>query len=138
MKESTNNTSSITLNLWDGNVAGTLAAPMGATLVASVTLLAGSVGGSYTPTHFTFATPFTLQTGHSYVATLTSTAPANAGWFIKTPNSPPFYTISDPNGNPPPQVPEPSTSAMVGGALALVAGLFKETRKAQTRNRMNP
>jgi hypothetical protein len=131
IKESVNNTSTITLTLWDGNVGGTLAAPTGAILVASVTLLAGSVGSSYTPTSFTFPTPFTLQAGHSYVATLTSSAPANAGWFIKTPNSPPFYTLQDPNGNPPPpQVPEPATSAMVGGALVIVARLKRANRGA--------
>ena len=135
VKESVNNASSITLSLWDGNVGGTLAAPTGATLVASVTLLAGSVGGSYKPTSFTFSTPFTLQTGHSYVATLTSSAPANAGWFIKTPNSPPFYTIQDPSGNPPPHVPEPSTSAMMAGALTLLVGLFnREKRRRGTKN----
>lgn len=132
IKESSNNTSTITFDLWDGNVGGTLASPTGATLVATATIAAGTVGSSYTPTAFTFSTPFTLQVGHSYVATLTSTAPSNAGWFVKTPNSAPYYTVQDPNGDNPPtgsSAPEPSTSTLMGGALLLVAGALKRVRR---------
>jgi len=116
----------ITLSIWDGGVSGTLASPVG-TLVDSVTVAAGTVSSSYTPTDFIFTTPVTILTGHHYTATLTSPTGTNGNqqYDIKGIDTLTINSSTDGGGTSlTPDVPEPSTGLMMLGsaAFALVAG----------------
>ena len=77
----------VTLALWDTTVGATLVPILSGgpfinitgNLVDMVTVPASAVPGTYaTTTSFDFATPYTIQAGHSYIATLTSSTPSKS------------------------------------------------------------
>lgn len=124
IKRGVSNSASITLDLWDGLVGGTPGALTGTNL-GRVTLAAGSVATSYTPTDFLFSTSVMMQTGHRYIATLTSVASTSGAdqYFIKAPQVLTIQTSGDvpvllaaPGG-----VPEPSTWVMMAGFFGVAA-----------------
>jgi len=139
MKVGNNPTDGITLTLWDGNVGGTLASPIG-TVVESKTLPASAVPGSYTAVDIVFDAPVPIQAGHSYVLTLTSDTgqPGNQQYFIKGMD---VLGIQDSlsgtggllpdsaGGTAGDQAPEPSTWAMMAGGVALV--LLSRVKRAR-------
>ena len=130
----------VTLALWDTTVGATLVPMLSGgpfinitgNLVDMVTVPASAVPGTYaTTTSFDFATPYTIQAGHSYIATLTSSTPSkSAAYKIKQIAA---VSIQDANGNPlsDSPAPEPSTWAMMAGGLALaLVSARKRTRPA--------
>jgi len=109
---------------WDGAIGGTLVASVDLTNAQFCAEIVTNCQ-SYTSLPFHFDAPVTIQAGHDYIATLTSTvdsAQADA-YFIKGPQT---FNVQDPSGNALPpadttNTPEPASWMMLAPAGFLVA-----------------